>query len=80
MPILPIGSKHKFRTMPSDGAGDQPPIFGRVDQSTIREVERLASTCAQELRGGDGFLVALLESPSRSHFAVSQVHDREGSP
>jgi hypothetical protein len=65
--------------MTPDGAGDEPPILGRIDQSTIRQVQRLASTRAEELCRSHGLHLAMFQRPSRSHFAIRKVDYGEGS-
>ena len=38
MTVFPIRRKHELRTMPPDGAGDEPPVLGGIDQSAIWQV------------------------------------------
>ena len=80
MAVFPKGSQHQFRTMAADGARDESPILGRIDEPAIRQVERFAGGRAHECGCLGGFDPALLERPSGSHFAVRHVHDGEVIP
>ena len=80
MAIFPIGSKHEFRTMTPDGARYQLSVFRRIDKSAIRQIQRFASMRAEEFRRSDGLDLAMFLRPTRSHFAVGEIHDSEGSP
>jgi hypothetical protein len=66
--------------MTPDGARDESPAFRGINESTVGQIQRLASMCAEELRCGHGLHLAMFLRASRSHLAVRHVYDREGSP
>ena len=62
--------------MTPDGAGDQTPVLGRIDEAAIGKIQCLARG-SEAIRRGPGFDFSFFRRAARTHFAVRQVDDRE---